>query len=241
MNFVRLVGCLTVALMLTISSAGAQATPEARSADSVCSAIASATPEATPSSDPEIPIYLTALDFDLIFLDAMIPHAEGAVALATVARDNSELPEIHQITAEIIETQQLQLRSMRNWRVEWYPDIPRLTQPQLIDAMIMKLSDSPGVGGVAGLEEMDDTHRRENLVALCESGDQVDLTFIDTLIAHNSSSIVLAREARSRSTHGEIKELASSIVDTQQYQIDQLLAWRDAWFPGGPVQDHHGD
>jgi uncharacterized protein (DUF305 family) len=235
----RQLALLIILLSSVVAPAAAQGTPEAESADSVCASLVSVTPEATPSGDPSPPIDLTTLDFDLIFLDAMIPHAEVTIAMAIVARDNSHRAEIGELTNEVIAAQQLQLQAMRTWRSEWYPDTPALTQQQLTTAMIMKLSDSPGVGGVAGLEEMDDSHRRENLAALCASGDQVDLVFIDTVIAHNSSSIVLAKEAQNRSTHREIKELALSTITAQQNQIDQLLAWRDAWFPGAPVQGSH--
>jgi uncharacterized protein (DUF305 family) len=231
---------LIIVFLAVVTPAAAQSTPEADPADAVCAPFAAATPQATPIVKSEKKVDVAALEFDLIFLEAMIPHVESAIEMAVVAGDNSQRAEIDQFSQETIEAQQLQVETMRTWRADWYPDVPALTQQQLVEAMIVKLSDSPGVGGVAGLEEMNESHRRADLAALCASGDQIDLTYIDTVIAHGSSTIVLAKEAQNRSTHREIKEMAASIVTAQQYQIDQLLAWRESWFPNVPIGDHHG-
>ena len=232
---------LIIVFLAVVAPAAAQSTPEADSADAVCAPFDSATPQATPIVESESAVDIAALEFDLIFLDAMIPHVQSVVSMAVVVGNNSDRAEILQFAQEAIEVQRLQVETMRTWRADWYPDVPALSQQQLIEAMIVKLSDSPGVGGVAGLEEMNESHRQADLAALCASGDQIDITYIDTVIAHNSSAIVLAKEAQNRSKHREIKEMAASIVTAQQYQIDQLLAWREAWFPDTPIGDHHGE
>ena len=231
---------LITVFLAVVTPAAAQSTPEADPANKICAPNTSATPQATPVVKSEMKVEVAELEFDLIFLDAIVPHVESAIEMAVVAGDNSQHPEIDQFAQETIEAQQLQVETMRTWRADWYPDVPALTQQQLVEAMIVKLSDSPGVGGVAGLEEMNESHRRADLAALCASGDHFDLTYIDTVIAHSSSAIVLAKEAQNRSMHREIKEMAASIVTAQQYQIDQLLAWRESWFPNVPIGDHHG-
>ncbi len=221
-------------------SASAQATPTSQSADQICG-IFEATPGAAPDASPQaIEIDLTALDFDLIYLDAMIPHHQAAIAMAIVLLERTDRQEMKDLATSIIETEQVELAIMTGWRAEWYPDIPQLTEMQLIDAMNVKLSDNPGVGGVAGLEEMGREHTSEDVQALCVSGDDIDITFIDTMIAHHSSTIILSREGVNRAVHGEIKQLSDSIIAAQQFNIDQMLAWREAWFPGTPIPDHHG-
>jgi uncharacterized protein (DUF305 family) len=231
---------LIIVFLAVATPAAAQSTPEEDPANKICAPNTSTTPQATPVVEPEQTVDVAELEFDLIFLEAMIPHVKSAIEMAVVAGDNSQHAEIDQFAQETIEAQQLQAETMRTWRADWYPDVPVLTQQQLVEAMIVKLSDSPGVGGVAGLEEMNESHRQADLAALCASGDEIDITYIDTMIAHNSSAIVLAKEAQNRSTHREIKEMAASIVTAQQYQIDQLLAWRESWFPDTPIGDNHG-
>jgi uncharacterized protein (DUF305 family) len=218
----------------------AQATPDAQTAEAVCGRIAG-TPVGTPTTVDLSVGDLQALDFDLIFLDAMIPHVQASMDMATIARDRSARPEVVEFANAIISGQQPQVEAMVAWRAEWYPDVPALSWLQLVDAMNMKLSESPGVGGVAGLEAMDPTHRTADLASLCGSGD-IDLAFIDALIAHNGSSIILAKAAIDRSTHREVREIGGSLATTQQYEIDQLLAWRAAWYAGTPIpDDHSGD
>lgn len=41
-----------------------------------------------------------------------------------------------------------------------------------------------------------------------------------------------ANIAEQKAGHAEIERLASSIVDSQQKEIDQMKAWRAAWYPG---------
>ena len=235
-----LVLIVLTAFTLVPPDIAAQGTPVARPADEVCAPYTDGTPEASTEAPTGPEIDLTMLEFDLIFLDAMIPHLESGIAMAEVALDRSERPEIDGLTAAIIDGQRLQVDTMRALRREWYPDFPALTQQQLVGAMTVHLSDNPGVGGLAGLEEMDPAHRAEDLVAVCESGDEIDITFIDTLIAHNASAIILAKEANARALHRETRQLATSIVDAQQFEIDQVLHWREQWFAGTPIPDHHG-
>jgi uncharacterized protein (DUF305 family) len=217
----------------------AQATPEAPSAAAVCGRVAG-TPVATPTAIDLSVGELQALDFDLIFLDAMIPHVQASIDMATIARDRSTRPELVEFASAIISGQLSQVEAMIAWRAEWYPDVPALSWVHLVDAMNMKLSESPGVGGVAGLEAMDPAHRAADLASLCGT-DDVDLAFIDALIAHNGSSIILAKAAIDRSTHREVREIGGSLATTQQYEIDQLLAWRTAWYAGTPIPDEHTD
>ena len=141
--------CLTFSLLLVPPDVAAQATPVPKSADEVCAPLVAGTPVPTPTSDAGVD--LAGLDFDLIFLDAMIPHVQNAIDMAIVANVRSTRSEIEDFTAQELPLQQAQVDAMRLWREEWYPDTPALAQSQLVQAMNMKLADSPGVGGLAGL------------------------------------------------------------------------------------------
>ncbi len=60
--------------------------------------------------------------FDRAFIDAMIPHHESAIAMANVALQESEDPEILRIAEGIANAQELEIYQMRAWRGEWYPE-----------------------------------------------------------------------------------------------------------------------
>jgi uncharacterized protein (DUF305 family) len=59
-------------------------------------------------------------EFDLRFLNAMIPHHEGAVVMADQALKNSERSEITTLARNIISSQQQEIDQMQQWRKAWY-------------------------------------------------------------------------------------------------------------------------
>lgn len=58
--------------------------------------------------------------FDLRFINAMIPHHEGAVTMAQDALNKSKRPEIKKLAQEIITSQQKEIAEMKQWRKAWY-------------------------------------------------------------------------------------------------------------------------
>jgi uncharacterized protein (DUF305 family) len=58
--------------------------------------------------------------FDLHFMDAMIPHHEGALAMAQDALSKSERPEVKQLAQAILTSQQTEIEQMKQWRQTWY-------------------------------------------------------------------------------------------------------------------------
>lgn len=59
-------------------------------------------------------------DFDLRFIDAMIPHHEGAVVMAQDALKKSQRPEIKNLAQAIIQAQEGEITQMKQWRTAWY-------------------------------------------------------------------------------------------------------------------------
>jgi uncharacterized protein (DUF305 family) len=57
--------------------------------------------------------------FDIRFIDAMIPHHEGAVMMAQMAQQRAEKPEIKTLAEEIIKAQTAEIEQMKQWRAEW--------------------------------------------------------------------------------------------------------------------------
>jgi uncharacterized protein (DUF305 family) len=58
---------------------------------------------------------------DKAFIDAMVPHHQGAIEMAQVAREKSNVPEITELAGNIIGAQQAEIEQMEQWRREWYP------------------------------------------------------------------------------------------------------------------------
>lgn len=58
-------------------------------------------------------------EFDLRFIDAMIPHHEGALTMAEQVLQKSDQLELRQIAQNILDTQQAEIDQMKQWRQMW--------------------------------------------------------------------------------------------------------------------------
>ncbi len=58
-------------------------------------------------------------DFDIQFIDMMVPHHQGAVAMAEVAQQRGERAEIKQMADAIITAQEGEIAQMKRWQQEW--------------------------------------------------------------------------------------------------------------------------
>jgi uncharacterized protein (DUF305 family) len=59
---------------------------------------------------------------DEAFIDAMVPHQQGAIELAKVAHEKSKIPEIQKLAENIVSSQQREIEQMGQWQREWYPE-----------------------------------------------------------------------------------------------------------------------
>lgn len=62
---------------------------------------------------------LSGAEFDLMFIEKMIPHHQGAVTMALDAAKNAQHEEIRQLAHLIVETQQREIEMMQRWAEEW--------------------------------------------------------------------------------------------------------------------------
>ena len=58
--------------------------------------------------------------FDLRFINAMLPHHEGAVTMAKEALQKSDRPEVKELAQNIITSQQQEIAQMQQWKKAWY-------------------------------------------------------------------------------------------------------------------------
>jgi uncharacterized protein (DUF305 family) len=146
------------------------------------------------------------------FIDSMVPHHQGAIDMAEVALKNAEHKRIEQLSRAIISTQQAEIEELKSIKEEEFgtSQVPMEMSPQQMQMMGM----------------MTDPRELANQKPF-------DKAFIDAMIPHHQSAIVMAQVALEESENPEIKELAGNIVSAQQREIEQMLQWRQAWYPEG--------
>lgn len=156
--------------------------------------------------------------FDLRFIDAMVPHHEGAVIMAQEALEKSTRPEIKQLAESIIAAQEQEITQMQEWRTAWYADTD--DTPMMYDAsmghmmpMTPEMRESMMMSGDLGAAD-----------------DEFDLRFINMMIPHHQGAVEMANQASERSDRAEIKTLAQDIVASQQQEIDEMMQWRKDWY-----------
>src|SRR5215210_4875879 len=149
---------------------------------------------------------------DKAFIDAMVPHHQGAIAMAEVALKNAEHEEIIQLSRNIISSQQAEIEELKSIKQEEFgtSNVP----------MEMSMEQMRGMGMMMDPQSLAD----EN---------PFDEAFIDAMIPHHQSAIYMAQVASEKSKIPEIKELAQNIVSAQKRDIEQMRRWREQWYQEG--------
>ena len=156
------------------------------------------------SAGAEEPGATGQVQFDLAFIDAMVPHHREAIAMAEAANSRGlTQPELQEIANDISVSQQLEIDQMLEWRERWFGS--RTLGPL-----------RPEVLGVPE-DELGMKHTSANEL---KDALDVDTTFAQLMIPHHEGAISMAEVASERAQHSEIKDLASRIVDAQKSEIE---------------------
>src|SRR5919112_640151 len=149
---------------------------------------------------------------DEAFIDAMVPHHQGAIAMAEVALKNAEHEEIIQLSRNIISSQQAEIEELKSIKQEEFgtSNVPMEMSPEQMRGMGMMMDPQQ----LANQKPFDEA-------------------FIDAMIPHHRSAIEMAQVALENSDNPKIKELAQNIISAQQREIEQMKQWRKEWYPKG--------
>ena len=60
-------------------------------------------------------------NYDLRFIDSMIPHHQGALVMAQEVLQKSKRPELIKLAKGMIADQKKEIAQMQQWRKQWYP------------------------------------------------------------------------------------------------------------------------
>jgi uncharacterized protein (DUF305 family) len=70
--------------------------------------------------DMDMTALKNAKPFDRAFIDAMVPHHQGAIAMAKKLLAKGEQPALRTMAHDIITAQTKEIAQMRQWRKDWY-------------------------------------------------------------------------------------------------------------------------
>ncbi len=158
-------------------------------------------------------------NYDLRFIDSMVPHHQGALVMAQEVITKSKRPELVKFAKGIIKEQKKEISQMQQWRKQWYP----------------KVSATPIMwhGAMNHEMSMTDEHKQSMMMmsmSLGKADDLFDLRFLDAMIPHHQGAVTMAKDALQKSTRAPLIKLSQNILTSQQAEIDRMNQWRKKWY-----------
>jgi uncharacterized protein (DUF305 family) len=155
------------------------------------------------------------VDFDLAYIDMMIPHHQSIIALAQVATFELNDPRLVEVAGAIIDTQAEEIDELMAFRDEWYPDSAPVSMDMMMMAMPgMDMSATPSMGQLMDSEWI--------VMAFCAAED-MDLAFIKLTIPHHQMAIDASEDALELAVNQELVAVAEEVIEAQQEEIDLLM------------------
>lgn len=143
---------------------------------------------------------------DEMFIEQMTPHHDAAIAMAELALERSERPEIRQLAEDIRRSQTAENAQMRDWYGEWYGGAPDI-----------------GGGMGMGMREMTDLRALESAL-------DFDKEFIEQMIPHHEMAVMMTSMVGNAGGRQELRELADSMRRAQSREIELMRGWYEDWY-----------
>lgn len=157
-----------------------------------------------------------ANNIDRHFIEQMIPHHEGAVAMAKLALERSKHTEIKTLATAIIESQTKEIEDMTGWYENWFgKDVPKVSTGMIGGGMMSQSGMHMG-----GQEDM----------AALENATDFDKAFLEAMIPHHQLALMMVQMLEVGTNRPEMIQLAKNITTSQSKEIQQMRGWYTEWY-----------
>jgi uncharacterized protein (DUF305 family) len=158
---------------------------------------------------------LGAQPMDQHFIVMMIPHHDGAIAMADLALSQARRPEIKALARSIKDSQTQENAQMRTWYRQWF------------GGSVPSWGGAMGQGGGLGMMAMGGTGTD---IAWLKNASDFDRAFIEQMIPHHRMGVMMASHAQWNTQHPELRQLEAAMVRVQSQEIEQMARWYRQWF-----------
>jgi len=159
---------------------------------------------------------MTGDQFDKAYLTDMIAHHQGALNMASQARELATKAEIRTLSNSILSSQATEVQQMMDWQQEWKYSATDSSNPHA--GHMMESSGSMG-------DDMADMEARLNGL----SGDAYDKEFLKQMILHHQQAVDMSKYADANAKHQEVKDLAQAVITAQEKEIADMKSWQQKW------------
>ncbi len=153
---------------------------------------------------------------DKHFIEQMIPHHDGAVAMAKLALEKSKRPEIKTLASAITAGQTKEIEDMTGWYKNWFgKDVPKGNSGMMGGGMMSGSGMHMG-----GQEDM----------ALLQNATDFDKAFLQAMIPHHQMALMMVQMLEAGTKRPEMIELAKNITSSQSKEINDMQGWYKEWY-----------
>jgi uncharacterized protein (DUF305 family) len=145
---------------------------------------------------------------DVAFVADMVPHHEGAIEMAELARERAEHAEIRRLAEDIVSAQQSEI--------------------SVLTAVGRDLQHMGSTGGHMGMDEH--AMGMDADMPMLRGAEPFDRAFIDMMIPHHQGAVRMARQQLAKGQHPQLRRMAREIVAAQSREIAQMRKWRERWY-----------
>lgn len=159
---------------------------------------------------------MTGDQFDKAYLTDMIAHHQGALNMASQAREISTKAEIRTLADAILSSQATEVQQMMDWQQKWEYSATDSSNPHAGHTM-----ESSGSMG----DDMANMEAKLNGL----SGEAYDKEFLKQMILHHQQAVDMSKYADTNAKHQEVKDLARAVITAQEKEIADMKSWQQKW------------
>lgn len=173
-----------------------------------------ATTSDSSNSAPATPASGDFSDADVMFAQMMVPHHAQAVEMSDMILAKDDVDEgVLAIAQQIKDAQAPEITQMTGWLEGWDAEMPSAEGMGEMDMDEGHGMDMPMNGMMS----------EQDMQALDEAtGDDASRLFLEQMTEHHRGAVQMAETQLAQGTNPEAKELAQTIIDTQEAEIEEL-------------------
>lgn len=144
---------------------------------------------------------------DVTFVQGMLPHHEGALAMAQLADGRAADPRVLDLAGRIEAAQQPEIETMTDWLQEWGEPLH---------------GEDGGMDHAAGGRDIGSMSAEDMAALESASGAGFDRMFLQLMTEHHKGAVGMAKTEIDEGSNPEAVGLAGDIVKSQTAEIDEM-------------------
>jgi len=147
-------------------------------------------------------------DADVTFVQGMIPHHQGALAMAQLADGRATDPRAVDLADRIEAAQAPEIETMTGWLEEWGEPLPE--------------EDMGGMDHGSGGMDMEGMSEEDMTALDSSSGAEFDRMFLEMMIPHHQGAVDMAETEIADGSNPDAVDMAREIVESQTAEIEEM-------------------